>query len=56
MVSYARSISKSQKKVLLQVSNTTQEAELPFKDIKIAVGLNENCIDEIVKRKTDQIV
>ncbi|CAI8609162.1 unnamed protein product [Vicia faba] len=37
------------KKVLLQVSNTTQEAEHRFKDIKIAAGLDENCNDEIVK-------
>jgi sugar porter (SP) family MFS transporter len=37
------------KKVLLQVSNTTQEAELRFKDIKIASGLHENCNDDIVK-------
>lgn len=40
--------------VLLQVSNTTQEAELRFKDIKIAVRLNENCIDEIVKEKLNK--
>lgn len=40
--------------VLLQVSNTTQEAELRFKDIKIAVRLNENCIDEIVKEKPNK--
>ncbi|GAU39991.1 hypothetical protein TSUD_211110 [Trifolium subterraneum] len=37
------------KKVLLQVSNTTQEAELRFKDIKVAAGLDENCNDDIVK-------
>ncbi|PNX80594.1 putative polyol transporter 6-like protein [Trifolium pratense] len=37
------------KKVLLQVSNTTQEAELRFKDIKLAAGLDENCNDDIVK-------
>ncbi|XP_058770934.1 probable polyol transporter 6 [Vicia villosa] len=37
------------KKVLLQVSNTTQEAELRFKDIKIAADIDENCNDEIVK-------
>lgn len=37
------------KKVLFQVSNTTQEAELRFNDIKLAAGLDENCNDEIVK-------
>ncbi|XP_058736080.1 probable polyol transporter 6 [Vicia villosa] len=37
------------KKVLLQVSNTTEEAEHRFKDIIIAAGLDENCSDEIVK-------
>nr|AFK37582.1 unknown [Medicago truncatula] len=37
------------KKVLMQVSNTTQEAELRLKDIKIAAGLDENCNDETVK-------
>ncbi|KAL5074555.1 hypothetical protein RYX36_004285 [Vicia faba] len=37
------------KKVLLRVSNTAQEAELRFKDIKIAAGIDENCTDEIVK-------
>ncbi|CAK8562287.1 unnamed protein product [Lathyrus sativus] len=37
------------KKVLLQVSNTTEEAEHRFKDIKIAAGIDENCNDEVVK-------
>ncbi|XP_027362679.1 probable polyol transporter 3 [Abrus precatorius] len=37
------------KKVLLQVSNTEQEAELRFKDIKIASGIDENCQEETVK-------
>ncbi|GAU39992.1 hypothetical protein TSUD_211130 [Trifolium subterraneum] len=37
------------KKVLLQVSNTTHEAELRFKDIKIAAGIDENCNDDIVE-------
>ncbi|XP_061342385.1 probable polyol transporter 3 [Gastrolobium bilobum] len=37
------------KKVLLQVSNTEQEAELRFKDIKIAAGIDENCTEEMVK-------
>jgi len=37
------------KKVLIQISNTTQEAELRFNDIKLAAGLDENCNDEIVK-------
>ncbi|CAJ2635556.1 probable polyol transporter 6 [Trifolium pratense] len=37
------------KKVLMQVSNTTEEAEHRFKDIKVAVGLDENCNDDIVK-------
>ncbi|KAJ1401508.1 Sugar/inositol transporter [Sesbania bispinosa] len=37
------------KKVLLQVSNTTQEAELRFKEIKVAAGFDENCHDDVVK-------
>ncbi|KAJ1415301.1 Sugar transporter, conserved site [Sesbania bispinosa] len=37
------------KKVLLQVSNTEQEAELRFKDIKIAAGIHENCTNEMVE-------
>ncbi|KAJ1419043.1 Sugar/inositol transporter [Sesbania bispinosa] len=37
------------KKVLLQVSNTEQEAELRFKDIKIAAGIHENCTYEMVE-------
>ncbi|XP_020217328.1 probable polyol transporter 3 [Cajanus cajan] len=37
------------KKVLLQVSNTEQEAELRFKDIKLAAGIDENCPEEMVK-------
>ncbi|XP_057415600.1 probable polyol transporter 3 [Lotus japonicus] len=40
----------SAKKVLLQVSNTTQEAELRFREIKVAAGFDENCNDEIVKQ------
>ncbi|KAG2408715.1 polyol transporter [Vigna angularis] len=31
------------KKVLLKVSNTTQEAELRFSEIKVAVGFDETC-------------
>ncbi|KAK7346446.1 hypothetical protein VNO80_20965 [Phaseolus coccineus] len=38
------------KKVLLKVSNSTQEAELRLREIKVAVGIDENCgIDENVK-------
>ncbi|KAL5168553.1 putative polyol transporter 6 [Glycine soja] len=37
------------KKVLLKVSNTEQEADLRFKDIKIAAGIDENCPEEMVK-------
>ncbi|KAK7406667.1 hypothetical protein VNO78_08296 [Psophocarpus tetragonolobus] len=36
------------KKVLLQISNTEEEAKLRFKDIKIAAGINENCTEEII--------
>ncbi|XP_057444962.1 probable polyol transporter 3 [Lotus japonicus] len=38
------------KKVLLQVSNTEQEAELRFKDIKIAAGINESSTEEMVMK------
>ncbi|XP_061357243.1 probable polyol transporter 6 [Gastrolobium bilobum] len=41
------------KKVLYQVSNTTQEAELRFKEIKVAAGFDENCNDEIVMKKSN---
>ena len=34
------------KKVLLQVSNTEQEAELRFKDIKLAAGVEESCSED----------
>jgi len=37
------------KKVLLQVSNSEQEAEVRFKDIKIAAGIDENCPEDTVK-------
>ena len=40
---------RSAKGVLMQVSNTTQEAELRFKEIKVAAGFDENLEDEIVK-------
>ncbi|KAK7262842.1 hypothetical protein RJT34_30423 [Clitoria ternatea] len=36
------------KKVLLQISNTTQEAELRLREIKVAVGIDENCPDDTV--------
>ncbi|XP_027346225.1 probable polyol transporter 3 [Abrus precatorius] len=42
------------KKVLLQVSNSTQEAELRFREIKVAVGFDENCDDEIANVKHPQ--
>jgi len=37
------------KKVLLQVSDSEQEAELRIKDIKTAAGIDENCTEEMVK-------
>ncbi|CAJ1942585.1 unnamed protein product [Sphenostylis stenocarpa] len=38
------------KRVLLKVSNSTEEAELRFREIKVAVGFDENCgIGENVK-------
>ncbi|XP_020239160.1 probable polyol transporter 3 [Cajanus cajan] len=37
------------KKVLLQISDTEQEAELRFKEIKIAVGIDENDLEKMVK-------
>ncbi|XP_028775647.1 probable polyol transporter 6 [Neltuma alba] len=40
------------KKVLLQISNTTEEAELRFKDIKVAAGIDEACQEDVVKVST----
>uniref|UniRef100_A0A5B7BL72 Putative Major facilitator superfamily protein n=1 Tax=Davidia involucrata TaxID=16924 RepID=A0A5B7BL72_DAVIN len=37
------------KKILLRVSNTQEEAESRFRDIKAAAGIDENCTDDIVK-------
>ncbi|KAL8118003.1 putative polyol transporter 6 [Apium graveolens] len=39
------------KKVLLQVSNSEQEAQVRFSDIKVAAGIDENCTDDNVKVK-----
>ncbi|XP_054825202.1 probable polyol transporter 6 [Prosopis cineraria] len=36
-------------KVLLQISNTTEEAELRFKDIKVAAGIDEACQEDVVQ-------
>ncbi|KAF6149754.1 hypothetical protein GIB67_017487 [Kingdonia uniflora] len=36
------------KKVMLQVCNTKEEAELRLNDIKIAAGIDEHCNDEVV--------
>ncbi|XP_057419525.1 probable polyol transporter 6 [Lotus japonicus] len=38
------------KNVLLEVSNTTEEAELRFRDIIVAAGFDENCNDEVVNQ------
>ncbi|XP_021894625.1 probable polyol transporter 6 [Carica papaya] len=42
------------RRVLLKVSNDEQEAEIRFREIKVAAGIDENCNDEIVmlERKT----
>ncbi|XP_054810221.1 probable polyol transporter 6 [Prosopis cineraria] len=37
------------KKVLLKISNSQEEAEVRLKDIKMAVGIDENCEDDVVK-------
>lgn len=37
------------KKVLLLVSNSKEEAEARFRDIKIAAGIDENCQEDVVK-------
>ncbi|XP_059283013.1 probable polyol transporter 6 [Lycium ferocissimum] len=37
------------KKILYKVSNSPQEAEIRIRDIKQAVGIDENCNDDIVK-------
>ncbi|KAI9088959.1 hypothetical protein K1719_029238 [Acacia pycnantha] len=43
------------KKVLLLISNTTEEAEQRFKDIKLAAGIiiDEACQDDVVKVSTE---
>lgn len=43
------------KKVLLLISNTTEEAEQRFKDIKLAAGIiiDEDCPDDVVKVSTE---
>ncbi|KAB1214590.1 putative polyol transporter 6 [Morella rubra] len=42
------------KKVMLQVSNSEEEAEARFQEIKVAAGIDENCQEDVVKlpRKT----
>lgn len=35
--------------VLLQVSNSKQEAEARFREIKASAGIDENCTDDIIK-------
>jgi len=40
------------KKVLMKVSNTPQEAELRFREIKAAVGFDENCENVKVPKKS----
>ncbi|OAY60717.1 probable polyol transporter 6 [Manihot esculenta] len=40
---------KEAKKVLQLVSNSTEEAEARFHDIKVAAGIDENCNEEFVK-------
>jgi sugar porter (SP) family MFS transporter len=37
------------KKVLLLVSNSKEEAEARFRDIKAAAGIDENCLEDVVK-------
>ncbi|EEF30971.1 sugar transporter, putative [Ricinus communis] len=37
------------KKVLLKVSNSEEEAEVRFRDIKVAAGIDKNCNDDFVK-------
>ncbi|GMY11565.1 probable polyol transporter 6 [Fagus crenata] len=37
------------KKILLQVSNTNEEAEIRFHDIKLAAGIDVNCTEDIIK-------
>ncbi|XP_062154403.1 probable polyol transporter 6 [Alnus glutinosa] len=40
------------KKVLLLVSNSKEEAEARFRDIKTAAGIDENCQEDVVKLPT----
>ena len=37
------------KKILLRVSNTNEEAEIRFHDIKLAAGIDMNCTEDIIK-------
>ena len=37
------------KKILLQVSNTNEEAEIRFHDIKQPAGIDVNCTEDIIK-------
>ncbi|XP_010531021.1 PREDICTED: probable polyol transporter 3 [Tarenaya hassleriana] len=46
---------KEAKEILFLVSNTDQEAEQRFKDIKLAAGIDENCDEEFVETKNDKI-
>ncbi|KAL1810110.1 hypothetical protein ACET3Z_027100 [Daucus carota] len=39
------------KKILLLVSNSENEAQVRFSDIKLAAGIDENCTDDFVKVK-----
>ena len=37
------------KKILLQISNTKEEAEIRFHDIKTAAGIDVNCTEDVIK-------
>ncbi|MFQ6633013.1 hypothetical protein Gotur_011469 [Gossypium turneri] len=40
---------KEAKKILLLISNSEEEAESRFRDIKIAAGIDPDCVEEVVK-------
>ena len=37
------------KKILLQISNTMEEAEIRFHDIKFAAGIDVDCTEDVIK-------
>ena len=40
------------KRILLKVSNSKEEAQIRFRDIKLAAGIDEDCNEDSVKPPT----